>query len=482
MPYPTSKIAIQCPQCGTPQSMTVQQIIDVGEEPTLRDRLLRGRLNVMSCPQCNARGPIALPMVYHDPDKQLLLAFVPHEMNLPMEQEEKEVGRLTNQVLSQTPAAQRRAYLLNPVRVMSYDALVEKILEAEGISPDEMRRQTQKIQLVMQMAQAVGDDARLRALIQAHQEDIDRGFLTLVAATIQQAQESQDQATLARYSTLRDTIVRELKIPASEVPTLSAEEQFDALVDTLLASEPERLQALVAANRPLLDYTFFLHLTQRAEASDGEEKARLLALRKRLIEMTDEMDSLAEKAMKRASEQLSHLLQTDDIDAALQEMYEHLDEAFLVVLSANMEHAQAQGRQDIVEMLMRIYQRVVELMEKRLRPELRAMNELLRMDSSEARQARLRQELQIYNPAGFIEMVEAIAGDLEDSGRGDPATLERLYTIADEARELAATMDIAPPTEKLFEPAPPPSAGGLILTPDEERRRRMPEGPGILLP
>lgn len=463
MPYPTSQAQIPCPQCQQPLTATVQQVVDVGQDPTLKERLLRGRLNVVSCPTCKVGGALALPMVYHDPAHDLLLAFIPHQMNLTMEQEEKEVGRLSNMVLEQTPAEKRRAYLLNPIRVMTYEGLVEKVLEAEGIDPQQMQAQREKIQLVLRMAQAVGDPTALAALIEEHKEQIDRNFLLLVTATMQQAAATHDEATVQRYGTLRETLVKQLDLSADDVPSLGIEDHMDALIEELRGTPDERFQGAVASNRPLMDYNFFMHLSQRAEAASGEEQTALLDLRKRLVDLTDEMDKQAQEAIQRAARQLNELLQSSDIDAKIQEMYHELDEAFLVVLSANIEQAQSQKREDVVHSLKQIYARVVKAMEGRLRPELRAMNDLLRMEESAARRARLDEELRRYNPAGFIQMIESIATDLEDSGQADPQVLERLYVIADEAREVASTLKFTPPTQSLFKDEDDGSSSEILL-------------------
>lgn len=484
MAYPTFQRTMRCPQCDNTLTVSLQPVVDVGEDPKQRQRFLKGELNVVRCPRCGFAGSPATPMVYHDPARQLMLAYVPHELGLTLPQEEQEIGRLTNLVLENTPTAQRKAYLLNPTRVMTMDGLYEKVLEAEGVSAEEIRKQTAKIQLVTQMAKAVGDDAALTALIEAHREEIDYNFLVLVTMTIQQAAEVHDEATVERYGSLREKIITQLGLTADEVPSLGVEQNIDELIDMLLATPAMQLQSAVAANRPLLDYNFFMHLTQRAEQAIGEEQERLFALRKQVVEMTDEMDQMAREAMERAAGHLNALLQAEDIEAKLQELYYELDEAFLVVLSANVEQARAQGRDDIVEVLMRIYSHVVNAMEARLRPELRAVNQLLRMESSDERKARLREELRTYNPAGFIEMVEAIAGDLEESGRGQPQMLERLYTILDEAREIVANeMDelMPPPQEPLFREEKARSSGE-IWTPGDERRGQ-PEGePKIILP
>lgn len=454
MAYPVSQTTVNCPNCGQPTTVRLEQVIDVGQEPAKKQQFLRGQINVLSCARCGNRTVVAAPLVYHDPEKQLLLAFIPHELNLPMAQEEQEVGRLTNMVLNNTPAEQRKAYLLNPTRIMSLNALVEKVMEADGVNADQMREQTQKVQLIVKMAEAAYDDAKLRTMIEENQAKIDYNFMTLITMTLQQAAQMHDEPTVDRYGRLREAIVKQLDLKAEDLPSLGVEENIDALIDDLLAAKDSStvaLQNVVATNRPLIDYQFFLHLTQRADNAPADEQTRLMELRDELVSITDEMDRMAQQAIEVATRQLNEVLESDDVEAKLQELYPHINEAFLVVLSANVEQARAMKREDIAEMLMRIYARVVEMMEDRLRPEIKAMNQLLRMESSDERMDLLREQLNIYNPAGFIQMIDAVIDDLEQSGQGDVALMERLAKIGDEARIVAATLDVAPPVQKLFE-------------------------------
>lgn len=321
------------------------------------------------------------------------------------------------------------------------------------VSADQLRKQTEKIHLVMDMAKMAYDKDVLAVMIDQHRDDIDYNFLVLITMTIQQAAQTHDEATVDRYGRLREQITKQLDLKAEDLPSLGVENQIDELIDTLLATPPMMLQGAVAANRPLIDYNFFIHLSQRAEQSQNiTEKEQLLALHSTLLEITEKMDRLAEEAMQRATSQLNEVLQAEDIEAKLQELAPNLDEAFLVVLSAHVEHAKAQRHQQIEMSLMRIYAHVVKMMESRLRPELQAMNDLLRMNSSQERRDRLRQELQIYHPAGFIEMIDAIAHDLEESGQAQADTLERIYTIADEARDVLSKMNrrLKLPTQQLF--------------------------------
>ena len=67
--------------------MVIEQIIDVGESPVQQERLLSGQINVLNCQRCGASGPISVPMVYHDPAQELLISFMPNQMQMRLEEE-----------------------------------------------------------------------------------------------------------------------------------------------------------------------------------------------------------------------------------------------------------------------------------------------------------------------------------------------------------------------------------------------------------
>ena len=78
------KTQTACPQCHQPNIVEVQQIFDQGQDPTAKQKLLNGTVNVIQCPTCGYSGMIATPIVYHDPEKELLLTFFPPESNIPL--------------------------------------------------------------------------------------------------------------------------------------------------------------------------------------------------------------------------------------------------------------------------------------------------------------------------------------------------------------------------------------------------------------
>jgi hypothetical protein len=65
----------------------VQQLFDAGEDPSAKSRLLSGMANFVQCGVCGYQGALATPIIYHDPEKELLLTHVPPEVGLPRDEQ-----------------------------------------------------------------------------------------------------------------------------------------------------------------------------------------------------------------------------------------------------------------------------------------------------------------------------------------------------------------------------------------------------------
>lgn len=432
---------ITCPQCRQPFAATVYDVIDVGQNPALKEAFLEGQVNTVTCPHCGMQGMLAIPFAYHDPQKELLLIYLPAELNLPMPEEEKIIGDLTRKVMNSLPADQQKAYLLNPKRMMTIQSLIHAILEADGVDRKELERQTQLLQLLLEMIDKAraGDEEALHQLIDANKEKIDYTFMLMLSNMIQATveQEDHEEEMVQALHRLRETLIERLNLSPADVPKLGYEAMYDDVLAMLREADPGRLQALVAANRPILDYGFFLHLTEKIEsATSEEERAELLTLRDALVKLTDEMDAEAKQAVERAARQLEAILQAEDIDKAVEERFQELDEAFLVLLSANLQAAKEQKREDVAALMERIYQKVVSLAESRLPPEMQLINQLLRTPSAEERAALLRNAFQTYPPDHLINLLETLFHDAEQQGV-TLRVLQQIETIIQEAKALA---------------------------------------------
>ena len=137
----------------------------------------------------------------------------------------------------------------------------------------------------------------------------------------------------------------------------------------------------------------------------------------------DELDKEAKEALEQASELLREILGSEDMEAAAKENVERLDGAFLTALEANILAAQKADQQDILDRLEMLRTHVASLLEARLPPELRLINQLLAAPESEERQKLLEEQPDLINEA-FLKLLNLIVEDLRSQGQ--PEAAERL--------------------------------------------------------
>ena len=108
-----------------PVVVTLEQLFDVTQDPSAKNRFLSGRFNFIDCPNCHYQGQAATPILYHDADKQLLMSFVPIELGLPQAEQERIIGKLMNEVVNKLPMEKRKGYLLNPKPAFTLQGLTK---------------------------------------------------------------------------------------------------------------------------------------------------------------------------------------------------------------------------------------------------------------------------------------------------------------------------------------------------------------------
>src|SRR5512137_884882 len=145
---PPQKTQISCPRCRQPVVAQIEQLFDVTSDPGAKQRLLGGVSNYAVCRNCGYSGPLATPIVYHDNDKELLLTYFPSELGMPVNDQEKLIGPLITQVTNRLPAEKRKGYLLRPQSFLTYQSLLERILNADGITTEMIQAQQKRISIV----------------------------------------------------------------------------------------------------------------------------------------------------------------------------------------------------------------------------------------------------------------------------------------------------------------------------------------------
>jgi hypothetical protein len=147
---------IACPRCRQPIAANVEQLFDVTQDPQAKQRLLGGVSNMARCPHCGYQGRLATPIVYHDNDKELLLTFFPPELSMPLNEQERLIGPLIKQVTDRLPAEKRKGYLLNPIPNLTYESMIQTILGKDGITPEMLKEQQDRVQVIERPASQFG--------------------------------------------------------------------------------------------------------------------------------------------------------------------------------------------------------------------------------------------------------------------------------------------------------------------------------------
>jgi hypothetical protein len=196
----------------------------------------------------------------------------------------------------------------------------------------------------------------------------------------------------------------------------------EELLTRLQASQnDEEFEALVAVSRPLLDYAFFQNLTAMIDsAPDGESTSQLKALRTKILDTTAKQDEEARARMQQASELLRAILQAKDPQAVARDHLDEIDDAFFAVLSANLQHAETENQDEVVQYLQQLANMILALLEERLPPDIRLINQLLTAPYPDGTQNLLETQREILTPE-FMAALDRLITELEQAGSTENA-------------------------------------------------------------
>jgi hypothetical protein len=435
------KTRISCPNCRQPVAADIDQLFDVGQDPTSKQRLLSGSFNLIQCQVCGYQGNAATPIVYHDPSKELLLTFVPPELNLPMSEQERMLGSLINQVVNHLPQEKRKAYLFRPQPTFTLQGLIERILDADGITKEMIQAQQQRLNLLQRLASASTPEVQAEM---ARQDDtlIDAEFFTLLHRLMESAAATGDQASARKLEELQATVLQEttfgkellaqsqeVQAAVKDLQEIGRELTRDRLLDLFIeAPNDVRLQALVSLTRPAMDYSFFQILSDRIDRSRGDGRTRLVELRAKLVDMTQEIDKQVEARRIETRKLLDTILQSPEPEQMLVQNLPAIDEYFLKELKSVEDEAGKQGDLEKLEKIQRVMAVLEQLSENP--PEVRLVEELLDVPEDGNQDATWRRILS-ENPdlvtPEFLNALVAIAGQIQESG--DEALAQRVMNL-----------------------------------------------------
>ena len=352
---------IACPRCKQPITANVEQLFDVSADPGAKQRLLGGLSNMARCPHCGFEGRLATPIVYHDADKELLLTYFPAELAMPVTEQERLVGPMITQVTNRLAPEKRKAYLFKPVANLTYESMIETILGKDGITPEMIKAQQERLNLIDRLLAASGADTRSQ-LIKDSAALVDEQFFILFSRLLQAGLGGGQEARAKQLAEVQEQLLNEteigrrLKESAGELEAAAKSLQEagpnltrEKLLELLIAAPNEaRLKAYVSLARAGLDYVFFQTLTEKIEKAAGEEKKKLEALREKALDLVNDIDKQLEARYKQAQELIDRILAEEDVAKATQANLEAFTQDAVDIVQSL--HRQASEKNDYARM------------------------------------------------------------------------------------------------------------------------------------
>ena len=437
---------IACPRCRQMIAANVEQLFDVTQDPQAKQRLLGGVSNMARCPNCGYQGRLATPMVYHEADKELLLTFFPSELGMPLNEQERLIGSMITQITNRLPPEKRKAYLLKPVANLTYESMIQTILGKDGITPEMIKDQQDRVMLIERLLQASAADVRSE-IIKQNANLFDEQFFALFSRLAQSAAASGQEPVARGMVDLQKQLLeetdfgRELKesVGELEAATKSLQEAGQGLTRekllelVLAAPNDARLRAYVSLARGGMDYQFFQLLTEKIDKASGDEKATLESIRERLLDFTSEIDKQLEARYKQAQEFVESLLAQEDVVKAVRDNLDGFTQDAVEIVNQMLR--QASEKSDYTRM-GKLQKMAEVLREVSTPPEVAFIEQLLDAPDDSAVEKMLEDNKDLINDQfmealiGLVGQVDAAAGQGNAEAKALGEKLSKVYRTA----------------------------------------------------
>lgn len=123
---------ILCPQCKLPIQAELWSILNVREDPELKDLLVGGEINMVECSACRHIFYAEHFLIYHDPDNEFM-AFV-YPLSYAPEKVRWEEKMKTDFEMTQSMGDESTRVAYEPTALFGLDALVAWVDETEEMN------------------------------------------------------------------------------------------------------------------------------------------------------------------------------------------------------------------------------------------------------------------------------------------------------------------------------------------------------------
>ncbi|MDZ4672238.1 MAG: CpXC domain-containing protein [Phototrophicales bacterium] len=397
---------IRCSSCGHAYNIPVYSILDVATTPQFKSLLLSGRLNSASCPNCGNINSVVLPLLYHDAEKELLIALVPMDLNLNKDDQERLIGNMMNKL----PKGNFKGYMFNPRRAITLQGMINQVLEADGITPEMMEEQRARIQLVQNCLEA-GSEEALQAIVKDSDAQMDDRFFQAFSLIAQRALEDGQPQIAQQMLAIQNRVVELSTYGKQLIAKQAMQEKIIEEVANKLetygddmnrqdilalaisyADQEDHIQALVGMIRPAFDDELFQMLTVQIAKAPSQDREKLEKLRDKLTQLTATLDQQNQRALQGVVGFLQTLVNHPQPEELIAANIESIDDTFMAVLSANIQQADQAQNTALSERLKYIYNMVVSILRANMSPELRFINTILGTENDTDAQKMIQEE------------------------------------------------------------------------------------------
>lgn len=433
-----AKIQTSCPRCRQPVLAEAEQLLDMKVDPKAKQKLLTGTYNRAVCQNCGYDGPIPMPLVYHDPEKELLLTYFPPELGVPLNEQERLLGPYIKQVTERLKPEERKAYLFRPQSMLTMQTMIDRVLEADGITREMVEKSQKRLNLIQRLLSV--SPASIPEIVRQEEDTIDEEFFQMLGQFIEGALAGGDRNTAQALVNLQKEILplteigQQILTNSTAIQTALQELQEagkrgltrEILLDLMIKqTNPAAVEALARYTVTGLDYEFFSILSNRIENAPDEEKNRLMELRDKLLAMTQEASRQIQEQMQSARKVVEDILNAPNLEKALEENLGSLDEFFAEALREALEKARQNGD---IERSAKIQQLVSILQEASKPPaEYELIEDLLSAQDDLQRRELLEKNEEKVTPE-LLQMISGLISQVEEQGQDQLAQqLESVY-------------------------------------------------------
>ncbi len=436
-------IQTQCPNCRQPIVANITQVFDTNQDPNAKMKLLSGSENIITCQNCGYQGPLPVPIVYHDKDKELLLTFFPPDLGQTMEEQQKRIGPLIQKIMDNLPQEERKGYLLNPQNVLTQRGLVERILEADGITKEMLDAQENRMKLIQQLISTSEDS--IQQVIDEHDDQIDNELFQSLSTLIETSMIQGDQESALVLERLRNNIlehstlgkevqdqVNEFELAAEILQKEGRNLTRENLLELVLQAPAEaRINAYVQLARPGFDYEFFQLLSDRIDKARGDGRARLIDLRDNILEITERIDEEIEARTEIARRNLNSVIEAPNTRQVLEQNLRAIDDLFIQIAESELKLARQNNDLERASKIQEILTILAEL--SKPSEEIQLLNDLMRFEGTEEEFNAMLDERSDEFTDEFVQTITGLMGQISaqedaEEDEEDPS-YERIQSI-----------------------------------------------------